>query len=221
MRDRLRAEIPWLADEVFDLRSKGIFKDQLARAICCALPTFDLVIVDEGHNLKHGFEKGVAARNRVLALALGHTSERPHARLFPGYGPRASRVLFLSATPVEDSYTQLWRQLDVLGHGEEFKELADPHVGDEIKKKRAAEFLIRRVTVQVGGQSTRISIAGGGRRRGGARRLSLAMPAPRGGARSEEVVSCSATILQGSQIGMLASESFRTTRVKRVEEAAT
>ena len=74
-RRQLRRELPWLADEVFDLRSKEAFKDNYARAVCCAIPTFDLVIVDEGHNLKHGFHEGVAARNRMLALAMGRDVE--------------------------------------------------------------------------------------------------------------------------------------------------
>jgi len=47
-RRQLRRELPWLADEMFDLRSKEAFKDNYARAVCCAIPTFDLVIVDEG-----------------------------------------------------------------------------------------------------------------------------------------------------------------------------
>src|SRR2546426_1026324 len=64
VRDELRREVPWLPEAALDLRtSKQIFKDNFARAVCCALPEFDLLIVDEGHNLKHGFGAGVAARN--------------------------------------------------------------------------------------------------------------------------------------------------------------
>ncbi len=229
MRDRLRAEIPWLADEVFDLRTKSTFKDQLARAICCSLPVFDLVIVDEGHNLKHGIAKNVAARNRVMALALGHTSEPPPVRLFPGYGPRASRVLFLSATPVEDSYKQLWNQLNVLGHGEEFKELADPLVGDEIKKKRAAEFLIRRVTmIRAGGQEYTKNLYRREWRAGGVAEHDEPLPVANDRQRLVvALVQKKVSELLGDdrfngsfQIGMLASfESFlETTRVKRLEE---
>ena len=69
LRDGLRRYLPWLADDVFDLRTKQAFKDNVACAVCCALPLFDLVIVDEAHNLKHGFSEDVSARNRVLALA--------------------------------------------------------------------------------------------------------------------------------------------------------
>src|SRR5437867_656540 len=71
MRDGLRKHLPWLRDEIFDLRNKQIFKDNFASALCCALPVFDLVIVDEAHNLKGGYSPSTAARNRVLALAMG------------------------------------------------------------------------------------------------------------------------------------------------------
>jgi len=153
VRDELRHEVPWLPEEALDLRSKkDVFKDNFARAICCALPVFDLVIVDEGHNLKHGFKTGVAARNRVLALALGHSSEESN-RLFPEYGPRAKRVLFLSATPLEESYRHVLNQLDVCGLDRGFRELADDKLTDEEKKRVAAKFLVRRVTtMRVGGE---------------------------------------------------------------------
>jgi CRISPR/Cas system-associated exonuclease Cas4 (RecB family) len=90
-RNRLRQELLWLPDEVFDMRSKELFKDNFARAMCCGLPTFDLVIVDEGHNLKHGFKDHVAARNRVLAFAMGRDRE-VDSHLFPGYGRRAKSM---------------------------------------------------------------------------------------------------------------------------------
>jgi hypothetical protein len=147
LRDELRHEVPWLPEEALDLRSKkDVFKDNFARAVCCALPVFDLVIVDEGHNLKHGFKAGVAARNRVLALALGHPSETSANRLFPEYGPRAKRVLFLSATPLEETYRHVLNQLDVCGLDRGFRELADDKLSDDDKKQVAAKFLVRRVT---------------------------------------------------------------------------
>ena len=103
--------------------------------------------------MKHGFKTGVAARNRVLALALGHPSELDSNRLFPDYGPRAKRVLFLSATPLEESYRHVLNQLDVCGLDRGFRELADDKLTDEEKKQVAAKFLVRRVTtMRVGGQ---------------------------------------------------------------------
>jgi hypothetical protein len=158
MRDELRRQVPWLRDEVFDMRNRAEFKDNIARAVCCALPSFDLVIVDEAHNLRHGFRDDSAARNRVLALAMGHPRGGSDGRLFPGFGPRASRVLFLSATPVEDSFLQLWNQLDVMGKascpGLDLGLLKDPHA--ELAEQEAVirRFLVRRVRhARIGGEA--------------------------------------------------------------------
>jgi len=147
-RKRLADEVPWLKKELFDLGTKSNktgFKDKFARAVACALPVFDLVIVDEAHKLKHGFSDKVAARNRVLGFVMGRDPSDNAG--FSGYGARARKVLFLSATPIEDSFRQLWNQLDVFGRGEAFKELADPHVEAERSHELVRQILIRRVTV--------------------------------------------------------------------------
>lgn len=144
-RKELLEHLPWVPDD-FDLRSRERFKDAYGRALCAALPEFDLVIVDEGHNLKHGFGENVSARNRVLGLAFGHPDgPEPVPR---GYGRRAKRVLFLSATPLEADYHQLWNQLDVFGLGDAAPELgpAGKDLTDEQKRACAQEFLIRRLT---------------------------------------------------------------------------
>ncbi|MBA2539980.1 MAG: DEAD/DEAH box helicase family protein [Deltaproteobacteria bacterium] len=152
MRDELREVLPWLKDEVFDLR-RSTFKDNIARAICCALPPFDLVIVDEAHNLKHGFTPHGSSQNRVLALTMGHPEPRSlddsaalPASLFPGYGLRARRLLLLSATPIDEDYRHLWNQLDVFGLGAGWEELKEREVDDRRKKDLAKALLIRRVT---------------------------------------------------------------------------
>jgi Helicase conserved C-terminal domain./SNF2 family N-terminal domain. len=154
LRGQVQEAIPWIEDSALDLRlGKAGFKDAVAQAICCALPAFDLVIVDEGHNLKHGFSENVSARNRVMGLVFGHPSIRPDKSLFPGYGPKAKQVLFLSATPVEESYRHLWNQLDVFGKGDAFALLADKEAGEAKKREEARKFLIRRVTeIHVGGE---------------------------------------------------------------------
>ena len=146
LRNELRTTLPWIADGVFDRRNRQAFKDNVAKAICCALPVFDLVIVDEGHNLKHGFSASASARNRVVALAMGHSEGATDREMFPGYGPRATRVLFLSATPVEESYRHLWHQLHVFGRTRGFEGLAKADVSDDAKKALVRQFLIRRVT---------------------------------------------------------------------------
>lgn len=232
LRDAFREHLPWLDDEVFDLRvKKEVFKDNFARALCCALPVFDLVIVDEAHNLKHGYREQGAARNRVLGLAFGHPSEKADRRLFPGYGLRAKRVLFLSATPIEETYTHLWNQLDVFGHAEGFAGLRDPEVSEDEKKKLAAQILVRRVTtIQVNGEEHTKNLYRREWRRGGVaqhdepirveddrQRLIVALVQKK----VSEVLG-DERFNASFQIGMLASfESFlETARVKPAEEAS-
>ncbi|MEN9579655.1 MAG: hypothetical protein RJA70_2664 [Pseudomonadota bacterium] len=143
--EELRGALPWADPSLFKTRTKQEMKDNFAKLVCCGLPTFDLVIVDEAHNLKAGFQKNVAARNRVMALALGRAEDDLDTKLFPGYGPRAKRVLFLSATPVEQDYYQLYNQLDVLGHARAFSQLGDSGRSREEKHDCAKKILIRRV----------------------------------------------------------------------------
>lgn len=230
VRDDLRREVPWLPEAALDLRcSKDVFKDNIARAVCCALPVFDLVIVDEGHNLKHGFRAGVAARNRVLALAFGHPSERGAERQFAGYGPRAKRVLFLSATPLEETYQHVWNQLDVFGLGKEHDGLREDILTEDDKKQVAAKFLVRRVTtMRVKGEDLTKNQYRREWRRGGVhhhddpihvdddrQRLIVALVQKK----VAELLG-SETFNMSFQIGMLASfESFlETTRLKRADK---
>jgi hypothetical protein len=147
-RDRIRHLLPWIGDHLFDLKSKTRFKENYARATACALPEFDLVIVDEGHNLKHGLHKSAALRNHLLAMALGNDPqcEKSILKSLPHYGPRAKRVLFLSATPLEDDYRHIWNQLDVVGFGHLAPELADKSVPEDVKRELVSKFLVRRVS---------------------------------------------------------------------------
>ena len=147
-RRSLLEDIPGLKPACLNLKAgKDEFKTNFARAVCCALPVFDLVIIDEGHNLKHGLGTQVAARNRVLAAVLGHPDYKPgNHREFPQYASRAKRVLFLSATPLENDYGQIWNQLNVVGLGHGFEILTRDDFGDEKKKDLVAHILIRRVT---------------------------------------------------------------------------
>lgn len=84
MKRRFQRELPWLAD-VANWRVKRAFKDGVAKALCCGLPTFDLLVIDEAHNLKHGFAERIAARNRVLAFVFGRPSEDVDGQEFRDY----------------------------------------------------------------------------------------------------------------------------------------
>ena len=145
-REEIQEVFPWLPREILDLRDKQAFKENVARAICCLLPVFDLVIVDEGHNLKHGISRQSAARNQVISRVFGRDDGAFNRSHFLNYGPRAEKVLFLSATPVEETYTHLWNQLDVFGRGQGFEELTQAEVNEEKKKELTRRFLVRRVT---------------------------------------------------------------------------
>ncbi|MEV5693527.1 helicase-related protein [Micromonospora globbae] len=154
LRDRLCTQVPWLPEELVDLRANAdVIKDRFAQAINAALPFFDLVIVDEAHNLKHGWGPQSSSRNRVLATVLGRDRADLDPQLKGKYGRRAGKVLLLSATPVDDDYRQLWNQLDVFGLAEPFRLLRDSDAGEQQRRDVAGQFLIRRVTsLEVSGQ---------------------------------------------------------------------
>lgn len=125
--------------DALDLRQdKDSFKRAVARTLNGLLPHFDLVVVDEAHNLKGGIASG-AARNQLLSLILGSAREG-------GVTPRCDRVLLLSATPLESDYMELWNQLDLFGLGKQFQPLADPAASEGAKQEVASRFLFRRVT---------------------------------------------------------------------------
>lgn len=229
IRDDMQATLAWLPSDNFDLRNKDNFKASIAKAICCAMPTFDLVIVDEGHNLKHGYSERTAARNRVLGMSFGRERTTVDPEVFPGYGTRASKVLFLSATPIEESYVHLWNQLDVFGMAAGYDGLKDTNASDEVKKELAARFLIRRVTsIEINKKSYTKNMYRREWRNGGVtawdepiqitddrQRLIIALTQKK----VAELLG-SERFNQSFQIGMLASfESFlETTKVKRVED---
>ena len=143
-RRQLRKIAFMLETASLDLRNKNAFKASYARAINTLLPHYDLVVVDEAHNLKRG-RRSQSARNQLVRLVLGlddvGAGERP-----TGYGLRFDRVLLLSATPLESDYTELWRQLDLFGFGARIEDLADPEVDDAQKREIASRFLVRRLT---------------------------------------------------------------------------
>lgn len=225
-RDQILEQVPWFSRNSFDLRQKDAFKDNYARAVCCALPVFDLVIVDEGHNLKHGLREAGSFRNRLLAFCFGHPKGRLSDPDFANYRPRAKRVLFLSATPIENDYRQLWNQLDIFNLGQVASELVGADVLDDEKKRRVQQFLIRRVTsINVNGENLTKNLYRREWRQGGIEAHDDPLEAP--GERERLIVALvqkkvaerlgSEKFNNSFQIGMLASfESFmETAKVKK------
>lgn len=127
---------------LLDRAAAGRVDPKLGVAACAnrLLPQVGVLVVDEAHNLKGGVE-GDAARNRVLWTLLGHNHQFDD--VVPGYGPRTSHVLLLSATPMEDRSDHVLHQLTVLGH--EVPGFAD---GDEAERLDLLKnFLFRRLTL--------------------------------------------------------------------------
>lgn len=112
-RKILRRLLPWISRSLMRSQDPFDFRDDYGRVVNALVPDLDLLIVDEAHNLKHGFGPKVSNRNRVLGLVLGHKDGKRSD--CPWYGPRVKRVLLLSATPFEYDYADIYRQLDVVG----------------------------------------------------------------------------------------------------------
>lgn len=147
-REELRRLAPFIELSGMDLRNKKAFKEAYALAINALLPTYDLLVVDEAHNLKGGRESSTD-RNRLIELVLGSAPDGSGKH----FGKRFERVLFLSATPLESDFAQLWNQLDLFGIRQGGLDvLKDPDVPDEMKRDLARRFLVRRLTgLQING----------------------------------------------------------------------
>lgn len=171
-RERYRRQllhyVDWLPESALSSRTQHEFREQYGRALNALLADIDLLVVDEAHNLRKGFgsqdEWNVSNRNRILGLTLGHPSAAGPDR--PWYRPRVKHVLCLSATPFEDDYGDIWRQLDVLGAGDievggprdrkvfPVRALSDAGTDEKTKRELASDLLIRRITyLRIGGQT--------------------------------------------------------------------
>jgi hypothetical protein len=154
--EQIRAAFPGLSERALEIDGRMADanenrKDAFAFALNDLLPRFDLLVFDEGHNLKRGYQgREGAARNRLLAYTLGTKGASAGRRL----ERRIDRAILLSATPVDNSYRDLWRQLDLLGLGDERYRVLEDEEGDEAAQKdAAAECLIRRLThITIGGK---------------------------------------------------------------------
>ena len=155
-RDLLIDAIPWLSNHHVDVHSPDSFLKTYAIALNGAIPDADLVIVDEAHNLKQGFGENVSNRNRVMGIAFGR--DRSHAYQRDWYKSKAKRVLFLSATPFEDDYAAIHRQMQILGFGNvalkapqssekfDIASLSDPEADPALKRRIVELLLIRRTS---------------------------------------------------------------------------
>ena len=156
LRNKLCQRVPWLQCADISNRTREVFRDDFGKAINGAVPNADLVIVDEAHNLKHGFSEGVSTRNRLMGLLFGHPSAPGNRPKW--YARRAKRVLMLSATPFEEDYAAIQRQFGIFGLGDarlydgsgedpvSLKLLTDPEVADKRKQEFLQRLLLRRIS---------------------------------------------------------------------------
>lgn len=153
-KDQLLRAIPWLQPDLIDARQKERYKRNFARAVNCALPDIDLLIVDEAHNLKAGWKDGKSSsvRNTIIGCALGGRPIEEDEGAFKGYRRRVKKVLFLSATPIEYDIRQLWNQLDLLGFGGGWEALKDRNLDAGEHRDIVRQFLIRRTASLVSGE---------------------------------------------------------------------
>ena len=150
---QIRQYAPWLSKQFRGVRDPDEFITRLGFAINGLLPELDLLIIDEAHNLRHGFGPHVSNRNRLLAIALGHND--PGIEPPEWYKPKARRVLMLSATPFECDYADLYQQLDVLGQnrarlacGEGADTLLVRHLLDNELPESQRRAIVRRLMIR-------------------------------------------------------------------------
>lgn len=112
-----------------------------------SFPVIDLLIVDEAHNFKHGIGNDVAIRNQIVSRILGNISEEDEIlfNLIPELdrnkiNAKAKKVIFLSATPIDNGLYELKQQFDCFLPNHLFKESLD--IEKDIKDSLSS-FMIR------------------------------------------------------------------------------
>jgi len=162
-RKQILQHLPWIDRKLLSSSNPWTFRDAFGRALNALIPELDLLIIDEAHNLKHGFGPDVSNRNRILGLAMGHPDGADDERCH-WYAHRPRRILLLSATPFEYDFQDLYNQLDVFGfagkslrdaNGDDpipLRRLRDRDAGDENKTELVKRMMIRRVAyLEIGG----------------------------------------------------------------------
>ena len=163
LRTLLRRQMPWIPASAIPTRTPEGFREAFGAALNAGVPRADLLIVDEGHNLKHGFNPKGSIRNRLMGLAFGHPDGQSPERTW--YKPRVSQLLLLSATPFEEDYAAIQRQLAIFGFGDakladshgrrtvSVARLSQPDVSESEKRDIVGQLMVRRVSgLCIGGE---------------------------------------------------------------------
>ncbi len=112
-----------------------------------SIPEIDILIVDEAHNFKYGIGEDTSYRNNVTSRFLGVVQDdKLIFDKFPWLRervkPKAKKVIFLSATPINKSLIEIKNQLDCFIPRHEFSNINEDKLENEISAKLNT-FLIR------------------------------------------------------------------------------
>ena len=166
-KDKLTDQLPAFVSNIFKSaikRFEGADGEVMLRRLYAYLlnvimPEFDLLIVDEAHNFKHGIEGDVSYRNQVVSRLMGAISE-DDVKIFHEFPelkdiikPLAGKVILLSATPLDSGVHEIANQLDCFLPNNPYRNLTT-----EVKSKRLkaelGTFMIRGVmNITLSGES--------------------------------------------------------------------
>jgi hypothetical protein len=113
-----------------------------------SFPEIDLLIVDEAHNFKHGVGEGVAIRNQIVSRLMGYISQDDISRIFNEIPElnidliksKAKKVIFLSATPIDNGLHEIKQQFDCFLPNHKF--INSENISEDIKNALNS-FMIR------------------------------------------------------------------------------
>lgn len=148
---RLEEELPEEHKPTFRRGAELLGEEHLKRLFAylmnLSLPEADLLIVDEAHNFKHGIGNHVSYRNQVVSRLMGVVQEEDDAILFQHFPDlkdkikrKAKKVLFLSATPIDNGLHELKQQLDCFLPQHQFKN--SENINEDVKNA-LNNFMIR------------------------------------------------------------------------------
>ncbi len=133
-----------------DEKGEVVLRRLYAYLLNIIMPKFDLLIVDEAHNFKHGVEGDVSYRNQVVSRLMGVISEEDE-EIFNEYPelklrikPLAGKVILLSATPLDNGVYEIANQLDCFLPSHPYSNL-DPEVKSKRLQNELGNFMIRGV----------------------------------------------------------------------------
>ena len=113
---------------LFKVHSEIHLKRLFAFLLNISFPEVDLLIVDEAHNFKHGIGNGVSIRNQVVSRLMGVVTEEDDEFIFNHFPElkakitqKVKKVIFLSATPIDNGLYELKQQLDCFLPNHKFK----------------------------------------------------------------------------------------------------